>query len=121
MNKNYVSEQIRRLHSDYEQEEHIDSYWKAHYDGHLKCKKILEDYLNTQEFDRSRMRKFLNRLIQKSQTILKKLDKKYDYFLDENLQLSAEDEVVYSEQDGLMCFALSIKNVINKKQYFSKN
>lgn len=121
MKKSFVLEQIRRLHLDYEMEEHNDEYWKAHYDGHLICKKRLEDYLEKNEFDRSKMRKFLNKLIRTSEAAMDELDRKYHYFMEEKVQLSAEDEKIYAEHDGLVCFALSIKDVINKKEYFSKN
>jgi len=55
----------------------------------------------------------------KSNDIIKNLDEKYNHFSNDEA-MNQEDEKIYHINDGAICIAYTLTNIINKKRYISK-
>ncbi|WP_027625733.1 hypothetical protein [Clostridium lundense] len=128
MNNKFIIEQCRRLDVIYreeseelKQENCLNSKWMlVHNEGHKdlidKFQKFLKD---TDINDKKVARKWLRKNITKSNEIIKKLDEKYNKFVNDEI-MSEKDERIYSFNDGVCCIAYTLLNIIDRKRYISK-
>lgn len=65
------------------------------------------------------MKKWLKKTIRLSNDVISDLDKKYNNFKNDE-DMSKEDEEVYHRNDGVLCIAYTLINIIDKKRYIAK-
>ncbi|QAA32765.1 transporter [Clostridium manihotivorum] len=127
MNKNFLIEQCRRLDVIHQKEsyeltqEGLDTKWLlVHNNGH---KQLIDEFVNlleeTEETDRKVLKKWLKKIIRLSNEVISDLDKKYNNFKNDE-DMSKEDEEVYHRNDGVLCIAYTLINIIDKKRYIAK-
>ncbi len=128
LNKRFVIEQCRRLEAihqeesdELKQEDEVNSKWLIiHNDGH---KELISDFVNflksTDNEDKRVVKKWLNKSIEKSNNIIKKLDARYNNFANDEV-MNQEDERIYHMNDGAICIAYTLINIIDKRKYISK-
>ncbi|HCQ90771.1 MULTISPECIES: transporter [unclassified Clostridium] len=127
MNKNFIIEQCRRLEvihqeeSDKLKEEELNNKWIfIHNDGHKKMMDYFLSFLkSTDNIDKRVAKKWLKKAQKKSDDIIKNLDEKYNHFSNDEV-MNQEDERIYHINDGAICIAYTLTNIINKKRYISK-
>ncbi|WP_443660932.1 transporter [Clostridium algidicarnis] len=126
MNKKYLLEQCKRLQFITNDENMLwcrpvsDEWNLNHNKGHeTLCNKFME-FIKFKKITNKEATKWLNLKIKKSDKIINSLDVKYKFFV-HNEEMTNEENFIYSSNDGQICQALTLKNVINKKHYFSKD
>ncbi|ARC85991.1 putative transporter [Clostridium argentinense CDC 2741] len=128
MNKNFIIEQCRRLEvihqeesNKLKEEDELNNKWMLdHNDGHKELMSYFVSFLkNTDNIDISGAKKWLKKAIKKSNDIIKNLDEKYNHFSNDEA-MNQEDERIYQMNDGVICIAYTLINIINKKRYISK-
>lgn len=121
-------EQCRRLeviHQDeneeLKQEDELNSKWLIiHNDGHKELMDDFVDFLKSiDNKDKRVAKKWLKKSIKRSNDIIEKLDVKYNDFANDEV-MSQEDEIVYHMNDGAICIAYTLINIIDKRRYINK-
>ncbi|WP_291578483.1 transporter [Clostridium sp. UBA6640] len=128
MNKNYIIEQCRRLEVIHQEEsnmlkeeDELNNKWMLdHNDGHKELMSYFVSFLkNTDNRDIRGAKKWLKKAIKKSNDIIKNLDEKHNHFSNDEV-MDQEDERIYHMNDGVICIAYILIDIINKKRYISK-
>jgi hypothetical protein len=128
LNKNFIIEQCRRLEVIHQEESNIlkeedelnNKWMLAHNDGHKELMSYFVSFLkNTDNRDIRGAKKWLKKAIKKSNDIIKNLDEKYNHFSSDEV-MDQEDERIYHMNDGIICIAHTLINIISKKRYISK-
>ena len=93
--------------------------------NHNKGHEILIDdflkYIETKNYiDKNDIRKWLRKRMELSYKIIKSLDLKYNMFNNDE-EMNADDNYLYSVQDGIICESLTLKEIITRKRHISKN
>lgn len=128
LNKRFMIEQCRRLevihqeeNDELKQEDELNSKWLIiHNDGH---KEFMNDFVkflkSTDNEDKRVAKKWIKKSIKKSNDIIKKLDEKYNRFTNDEV-MKQEDERIYHMNNGAICIAYTLINIIDKRRYISK-
>lgn len=128
MNKKFIIEQCRRLEVIHQEESNIlkeedelNNKWMLdHNDGHKELMSHFVSFLkDTDSIDIRGTKKWLKKAIKKSNDIIKNLDEKYNHFSNDEA-MNQEDERIYQMNDGVICIAYTLIDIINKKRYISK-
>ncbi|KYH30436.1 hypothetical protein CLTEP_26720 [Clostridium tepidiprofundi DSM 19306] len=69
--------------------------------------------------DKKVAKRWLKKNIKKSNDIIKRLDEKYNRFVNDEI-MNEEDEKIYNFNDGICCIAYTLLNIIDKRRYISK-
>ncbi|MEG0371397.1 MAG: transporter [Clostridium sp.] len=128
LNKKFIIEQCRNIQvmdkeeSDKlrQEDEESNKPLIIHNDGH---KKLIEDFMNflngTQNEDKKGVKKWLKKNIEKANNIVEKVDTKYNDFENDEV-MNEEDEIIYYINEGVICMAYRLIDIIDKKSYVSK-
>lgn len=103
------------------EEDELNNKWMLdHNDGHKELMSYFVSFLkNTDNIDIRGTKKWLKKAIKKSNNIIKNLDEKYNHFSNDEA-MNQEDERIYQMNDGVICIAYTLIDIINKKRYISK-
>lgn len=126
MKKTFLLEQCSRAKAITEDEMRLhksnnDTWWIDHQEGHIDFINELEEILinHKEQIDRKEIRKYMRRRKRKSKDIIKNLDKKYNYFANDE-EMTEEDNYVYSFNDGIGCMLQSFRGVIGYDWYYDR-
>ncbi|WP_315673280.1 transporter [Clostridium sp. 19966] len=128
LKKRFMIEQCRRLgiihqeeSEELKQEDELNSKWLIiHNDGHKELMNDFVKFLKSTDNEEKRVaKKWLKKSIKKSNDIIKKLDAKYNDFVNDEV-MNQEDERIYHMNDGAICIAYTLINIIDKSKYISK-
>ena len=126
LNKKFIIEQCRRIEVIHQEEsnelkEELNSKWMLiHNDGHRKIMDYFISFLNSVDsIDKRAAKKWLKKAKKKSNNIIKNLDERYNHFSNDEV-MNQEDERIYYMNDGAICIAYTLIDIINKKRYISK-
>lgn len=127
MSKKYLLEQCKRLQfitndeNEFSFGDETDEWWLNHNKGHeYICNEFITFIQSKKIFTKKEAIKWLNGKIKKSNGIIKRLDKKYNFFIQDE-EMTPEDNFSYSFNDGLICQASTLRNIVYRKRYLSKD
>ena len=126
ISKHFLIEQISRLiaidkdeNSIYNEDKETDIFWKTHNIGHIDTLILFRDFISNNNYVKKDLRKWLKRESKISKIEMKKLDKKYNNF-DNDEQMDKFDNYYYAYFSGVECVIHSLISLINGKNYYDK-